>query len=62
MSQSERITIAEGVFEISRGLSRIEIKFTVNDRVRMVDRCFYDTELGMAWIRLEPNVADGGEQ
>jgi len=59
---NDRIDLPEGVFEIFRGSARIEIKFTANHTVRVIDRCFYDPELGMVLIGLEPNVQQGGEQ
>jgi hypothetical protein len=52
----DRINLPDGVLEIHRGRHRIEIKFTANDSVRVIDRCFYDTERGEARIGLEPNL------
>ena len=51
-----RIKLPEGVLEIHRGTHRIEIRFTANDSVRVIDRCFCDTERGEARIGLEPNL------
>jgi hypothetical protein len=58
----DRIELPEGVLEIFRGSVRTVIKFTANDTARVTDRCHYDPERGLAFIGLERNVQQGGEQ